>query len=268
MAGSANNVGFGDPEHGYGKDECHGPGVEEAFDDVYRKLRAEGEAGFLGDEIGPDRVGNSADEGDSGKADHLGSEERERRHILVMLEQACPSHRAENKGQIDAKKTDQNVAPVSLGNLLAKDMEIKVELAAAPQEEGDERGENHQTQDQLSFIQAISVGGVGLIVWPRELESSCRSPGCNEIGRALASRGSLSDVRLQNHAGLGLTILLTAPRDYAAIKFVDHAGNIDAGLVVGRDAVVPVHCCGARVVGGERKGHVVVIAAQELVDVG
>src|ERR1700678_550282 len=54
----------------------------------------------------------------------------------------------------------------------------------------------------------------------------------------------------------------------AAIEFADAAGDVGAGLGVGRNAVVAVDCSGAGVVGGDGEGDVVVVAGEQLVEVG
>ena len=56
--------------------------------------------------------------------------------------------------------------------------------------------------------------------------------------------------------------------EFAAIELADDAGDVSAGLGVGRDAVVAVDGGGAGVVGGEREGDVVVVAGEELVEIG
>lgn len=48
---------------------------------------------------------------------------------------------------------------------------------------------------------------------------------------------------------------------------MDHAGNVGAGLVVGRDAVVLIDRSGPRVVGGKGKCDIVVILDEELVEI-
>jgi hypothetical protein len=72
---------------------------------------------------------------------------------------------------------------------------------------------------------------------------------------------------LNGEVGLGVTGLGLAGED-AAVELVDDAGDVGAGLAVGRDAVVLVDGGGAGVVGGESEGEVVVVVGEESVDVG
>ena len=55
---------------------------------------------------------------------------------------------------------------------------------------------------------------------------------------------------------------------FAAVEFADDAGDVGAGFGVGRDAVVAVDGGGAGVVGGDCEGDVVVVAGEELVEIG
>ena len=56
--------------------------------------------------------------------------------------------------------------------------------------------------------------------------------------------------------------------DDAAIELVDDAGHVGAGLVIRRDAVILVNCGGTGVVGSEGEGDVVVITAEQFVEIG
>src|ERR1700739_1074276 len=139
-----------------GEDEGHGAKVEKALDDVYGELRTEGQAGLFGDEIGADRVGYAANEGDGGEPDHLGAEKRKGRHFFVGAEEQRPANGTENVGEIDAGGADGDFRPVGLGYLFAEDMEVEVESLAAPEKEPNQRSEHHQTQNPLLLVQAFS----------------------------------------------------------------------------------------------------------------
>ena len=72
-------------------------------------------------------------------------------------------------------------------------------------------------------------------------------------------------LKLAGGFGVANSFVLTS--DDAAIEFVDDAGYVGAGLAIGRDAVVFVDCGGTGVVGGEGDSNVVVITAEQFVEV-
>ena len=73
-------------------------------------------------------------------------------------------------------------------------------------------------------------------------------------------------LKLAGGFGVAKSFVLTS--DDAAIEFVDDAGYVGAGLAIGRDAVVFVHGGGTGVVGGEGDSNVVVITAEQFVEIG
>jgi hypothetical protein len=56
--------------------------------------------------------------------------------------------------------------------------------------------------------------------------------------------------------------------ELAAFELVHDANDVGAGFAIGGDAMVAVDGGRASVVGGEREGEIVVVAGQELVEVG
>src|SRR5882724_8665548 len=57
-------------------------------------------------------------------------------------------------------------------------------------------------------------------------------------------------------------------REFTTVELADNSSDIIPRLPVGRDAVVAIHRCGARVVSGEGKREVLVITREQLVQVG
>jgi len=86
---------------------------------------------------------------------------------------------------------------------------------------------------------------------------------CIELGGGLAGWGRIEAAG----GGAALAGQGFAGED-AAVELVDDARYVDAGFVVGRDAAVPIDGSRARVVGGESDGDVVVVAHEELVEIG
>ena len=110
----------------------------------------------------------------------------------MVLEEAGPADGTEDEGEIDGQKSNDDLVPVSLSNLIAEDVVIEVEFFTAPKEERDERREYHDSKDQLSFIQAISDSVAGFIVWGGLLIAACDVTTVPIlIGSALVARGSL-----------------------------------------------------------------------------
>ena len=62
--------------------------------------------------------------------------------------------------------------------------------------------------------------------------------------------------------------LLVGEGQLAAVELEDDAGDVGASLAEGRDAVEAIDGGGAGVVGGEREGDVVVVAGEQVVEVG
>ncbi len=139
-----------------GEDEGHGAGIEEALDDVNGDLRADGQAGLFGDEVGADGVGYAADERDGGEAHDLGAEEREGRDALVVADELGPAEGAKDVTEIDAADAEGDETPVGVGDLLCEDAEVKVNFAAAPGDEDSDEGNEDEADDDLLFLQVGS----------------------------------------------------------------------------------------------------------------
>ena len=139
------------------EDERRRAEVEEALNDVHSKLGTEREAGLFGDQVGADGVGHAAQQRDGGEADDLRPEQRKQADFFVGLEQPGPARGAEGIAKEDAADGDADSGPVGQGNLRAKDAEVEVNAAAAPEDKRDQRSQDQQAQKQMVLLQAFSV---------------------------------------------------------------------------------------------------------------
>lgn len=143
------------------KEEGHGAGIEEALDDVGGDLGADGEAGFAGDEVGADEVGDAADEGDGGESDDLGAEQGEEADPFIVADEECPADSAKDIGEIDGGGGDADVCPVGLLELVNEGVEVEGVLMLGVGAEGYEDGEEDEAEDELILLQTDSVVLVG-----------------------------------------------------------------------------------------------------------
>ena len=184
----------------------------------------------------------------------------------MVLEQPGPSSRPQGERRVYAGDPNSKISPPGALKLTQDLTPINWVSVLGVDSQSDERSENYQSQDQLSFVQAISVADAGLIVWCGTWLTSVRLAVlqlCIWIGSALARRGSLE-------AGCGSLGIrrpssaryLAAASQHPAVELVDHACDVCASFVVGRNAMVLVHRGRPGVVGSEREGDVVVIAPE------
>ena len=154
--GHAHQIRVRHREHRDREDQRHRARIEETFNNVDRNLQTEREPCLFGHQIRANRIGNAADQSDGRKADNLGTEQRERRNVLVVLEKLRPAHAAKSVGKIDARRAGGDLDPVGLRQLCAKNAKVKVNSIAAPEDKCGQGGNGHQSQNQLAFLQAFS----------------------------------------------------------------------------------------------------------------
>ena len=221
----------GGEEQRAGEDDGGGAEVEHALDGVDGDLGADGKLHAPGDERRADDVGEAAEEGDGGEADELRADEGEGRDPLGGGEEDRPARGAQPVGGIDERDAGGDVNPGDVAELLPEHGPVEVDAATIGV---DDEPRMRRTASQTMALRLF----MGLASWMLAL-------GLMGAGGEGWICGAL-----------------------AAIELADDAGDVGAGFGVGRDAVVAVDGGGAGVVGGDGEGDVVVVAGEELVEIG
>ena len=238
------------------ENQSHGAGVEEPLDDVNSNLVAERQAGLLRDQVGTHGIGNAANERHRGEADHLRSQQREQRHLFDVAQQQRPAHRAKDIAYIDAAESKADLAPVGQFELGDKDVKVKVNPVAPPNNQRDQRQKKHRTQNQLAFLQDFSVPAViNLCCLVSHLNMKITS-----AFRLLLRCRRLSCLRC-------CSLRLGFARQYSAIELVNDTRHIDSSLAVRGNAVVLIHRLRTGVVGSQSQRHVVVVASEQRIQI-
>ena len=112
----------------------------------------------------------------------------------MVLEQPGPSSRPQGERRVYAGDPNSKISPTGALKLTQNLTPINWVPVLGVKSQSNERSQYYQSQDQLSFVQAISVADAGLIVWCGTWLIPVRLAVlqlCIWIGSALAGRGSL-----------------------------------------------------------------------------